>query len=282
MLTLSGIDPIRTTVNQWKQAGKTVGFVPTMGNLHDGHLALIAKARQHADHVVASIFVNPAQFGPGEDFASYPRTLAEDARKLAAAHTDVLFAPPAEEIYPDRNQTWVEVDNLGESLCGASRPGHFRGVTTVVSKLFNIVQPDLACFGEKDYQQLAIIRRMTRDLNFPIRIISVPTVREADGLALSSRNGYLTGSERSLAPSIHETLHSIRESVLAGDRDYANLTTMARETLDGLGFTTDYIEIVNADSLEAAGPDDSRLVIAAAAWLGKTRLIDNVSLTIVR
>lgn len=282
MLTLSEIAPIRTIVSQWKQAGKTVGFVPTMGNLHDGHLALIATARQHADHVVASIFVNPAQFGPGEDFASYPRTLAEDTRKLTAAHTDVLFAPAVEEIYPDKNQTWVDVDNLGEFLCGASRPGHFRGVTTVVSKLFNIVQPDLACFGEKDYQQLAIIQRMTRDLNFPIRIIKVPTVREADGLALSSRNSYLTESERSLAPSIHATLHSIRESVLAGNRDYAQLAEMARKTLDGLGFATDYIEIVNADSLETARPEDTRLVIAAAARLSKTRLIDNVSLTIVR
>lgn len=281
MNTISEIAGIRAVVTQWKQAGKTVGFVPTMGNLHDGHLSLIATARQHADHVIASIFVNPAQFGPGEDFASYPRTLSEDARKLIAAQTDVLFAPSAEEIYPHKNQTWVDVDNLGDSLCGASRPGHFRGVTTVVSKLFNIVQPDLACFGEKDYQQLAIIRRMTQDLNFPVRIISVPTVREHDGLALSSRNGYLSESERLLAPSIYKTLNHIRESVLSGDKGYAGLIQAARKTLDDLGFRTDYIEIVNADSLEPASPEDTRLVIATAAWLGKTRLIDNVSLTIV-
>src|SRR5690554_8009951 len=196
MQTVHTIAELRQQVRDWRQAGLKVAFVPTMGNLHAGHISLVETARRHADKVVASIFVNPTQFGPSEDFDSYPRTLDADSAKLAAGHCDLLFAPSIDEMYPEKNRTWVDVDDLGDYLCGASRPGHFRGVTTVVSKLFNIVQPDVACFGEKDFQQLAIIRRMSQDLFFPIEIIAVATARESNGLAMSSRNGYLSAAQK--------------------------------------------------------------------------------------
>lgn len=282
MLTLNTITATRQQVRDWKRQGLRVGFVPTMGNLHAGHIALVEEARKHADKVVASVFVNPTQFGPTEDFDAYPRTLEADGEKLAAAGTDLLFAPSVEEMYPQTNLTWVDVDRIGDHLCGASRPGHFRGVSTVVSKLFNIVEPDIACFGEKDYQQLAVIRRMVSDLCFAVKIIGLATVREADGLAMSSRNGYLNESERSLAPQLYQHLCQARDAILTGERDYPTLGVQFAKKLDTLGFQTDYFDVMNADTLAPASPQDQQLVIAAAARLGQTRLIDNLSLAIVR
>ena len=282
MQTVETISEVREQVRAWKAEGLRVGFVPTMGNLHIGHLRLVEAAREHCDRTVASIFVNPTQFGPGEDYDSYPRTLAEDQRRLDATGTDLVFAPSVEEMYPGGEPlTWVNVEGLDQYLCGASRPGHFRGVATVVTKLFNIVQPDLAAFGEKDYQQLAIIRRMVRDLCMPVEILGVPTERESDGLAVSSRNGYLSESERSLAPQLHQTLQQAREAILAGERNYPELCQRLSRTLEEQGFTVDYLDVVNAHTLAPAGPDDRHLVIAGAAWLGKPRLIDNLSLEIV-
>lgn len=280
MLTAHTIAAVRQQVLEWKRADLRVGFVPTMGNLHAGHISLVETAHHHADRVIASIFVNPTQFGPSEDFDAYPRTLEADREKLAAARCHLLFAPTMDEMYPGANRTWVDVDQLGEHLCGASRPGHFRGVTTVVSKLFNIVQPDVACFGEKDFQQLAIIRRMTRDLFFPVDIVGVPTIREPDGLAMSSRNGYLDAAQRRRAPEIHKVLQAVRSAIEAGERDHRSLESKYSQSLERAGFKVDYFQIVNADTLAPATLPDSRLVIAVAAKLGSTRLIDNVSLVI--
>ncbi|PKM22579.1 MAG: pantoate--beta-alanine ligase [Gammaproteobacteria bacterium HGW-Gammaproteobacteria-14] len=282
MHTLHTIAEVRQQVRDWRQAGLTVGFVPTMGNLHAGHISLISEARRHADRVVASIFVNPTQFGPSEDFDSYPRTLATDSEQLSAAHCDLLFAPSVDEMYPEKNRTWVDVDDLGDHLCGASRPGHFRGVSTVVSKLFNIVLPDIACFGEKDFQQLAIIRRMAQDLFFPVRIIGVATAREANGLAMSSRNGYLSETQKQQAGAIWATLSALKTAISRGERDYPALVQQGTEKLSQAGFSVDYLTISNADTLAPAALPDSRLVIAVAARLGTTRLIDNVTLSIAR
>lgn len=282
MRTVETIAEVREQVRAWKAEGLRVGFVPTMGNLHSGHLALVDVAREHSDRTVASIFVNPTQFGPGEDYESYPRTLDADLRQLEEKGTDLVFAPPVEEMYPGGEPlTWVNVDQLDQHLCGASRPGHFRGVATVVTKLFNIVAPDLAAFGEKDYQQLAIIRRMVRDLCLPVEILGVPTTREADGLAVSSRNGYLSESERTLAPELYRHLQQARDAIRAGERNYPELCQRMSRSLEDQGFRVDYFEVVNAETLAPAGPDDRQLVIAAAAWLGKPRLIDNIALEIV-
>lgn len=282
MQTLNTIAETRQQVRAWQAQGLTVGFVPTMGNLHAGHIRLVTEARQHADKVVASVFVNPTQFGPNEDFDAYPRTLAADQEKLAAAGTDLLFAPPVDEMYPETTLTWVDVDHLGDHLCGASRPGHFRGVSTVVSKLFNIVTPDIACFGEKDFQQLAVIRRMVRDLCFGVRIIGVATEREADGLAMSSRNGYLSPEERALAPQVYAHLQQARHAIEAGERDYPGLQQRLSTSLDNLGFRVDYLTVVNADTVSPATPQDTDLRVAVAARLGRTRLIDNIPVAIVR
>lgn len=282
MQTLNTIAETRQQVRAWQAQGLTVGFVPTMGNLHAGHIRLVTEARQHADKVVASVFVNPTQFGPNEDFDAYPRTLAADQEKLAAAGTDLLFAPPVDEMYPETTLTWVDVDHLGDHLCGASRPGHFRGVSTVVSKLFNIVTPDIACFGEKDFQQLAVIRRMVRDLCFGVRIIGVATEREADGLAMSSRNGYLSPEERALAPQVYAHLQQARDAIEAGERDYPGLQQRLSASLDNLGFRVDYLTVVNADTVSPATPQDTDLRVAVAARLGRTRLIDNIPVAIVR
>ncbi|WP_111658325.1 pantoate--beta-alanine ligase [Isoalcanivorax indicus] len=282
MQTLNTIADTRQQVRTWQAQGLTVGFVPTMGNLHAGHIRLITEARQHADRVVASVFVNPTQFGPNEDFDAYPRTLAADQAKLAAAGTDLLFAPPVDEMYPETTLTWVDVDHLGDHLCGASRPGHFRGVSTVVSKLFNIVTPDIACFGEKDFQQLAVIRRMVRDLCFGVRIIGVPTEREADGLAMSSRNGYLSQEERALAPQVYAHLQQARQAIEAGESDYPALQQRLSASLGSLGFRVDYLTVVNAETVSPATPQDTDLRVAVAARLGQTRLIDNIPVTIVR
>ena len=282
MLTLHTIADTRAQVRAWQASGLRVGFVPTMGNLHAGHIRLVTEARRHADKVVASIFVNPTQFGPGEDFDAYPRTLERDQARLADAGTDLLFAPAVDEMYPQQNLSWVDVDQLGEHLCGASRPGHFRGVSTVVSKLFHIVTPDVACFGEKDFQQLAVIRRMTRDLCFDIDIVGVATEREADGLAMSSRNGYLSPAERALAPQVYAHLQQARAAIEAGDTDYRGLSQRLAESLESVGFRVDYLDVVNAETVAPAAPEDRALRVAVAARLGKTRLIDNIPVAIVR
>ncbi len=283
MQTVHTVSQVREYVRGWHQKGQSVGFVPTMGNLHDGHISLIKEARARCDVVVVSIFVNPTQFGPNEDFDRYPRTLDADAAALVDAGTDLLFAPSVDEMYPlGQNQTWVDVDGLGEHLCGASRKGHFRGVTTVVSKLFNIVQPDVAVFGEKDFQQLAILRRMSEELLFPIKIVGATTSRESDGLARSSRNGFLDESERTLAPKLYQTLQQLKADIEAGEQDYQGLQSRYRDSLEQAGFQVDYLTVANARSLAPASADDTDLVVAVAAKLGNTRLIDNVSLAVVR
>ncbi|HRE55052.1 MAG TPA: pantoate--beta-alanine ligase [Candidatus Competibacter sp.] len=279
MRTVHTIAELRAQVAAWRQAGERVAFVPTMGNLHRGHIHLVERAREQAPRTVASIFVNPTQFGPNEDFAGYPRTLAEDARQLKAAGLDVLFAPPVAEIYPRplEDMTAVTVPELSGILCGASRPTHFRGVATVVGKLFNMVQPDAALFGEKDWQQLMVIRRLVEDLNFPIEIIGVPTVRETDGLAMSSRNGYLTSQERAIAPALYATLSASAQRLRAGERDYQRLADDAKAALAAAGFRPDYFEIRRAGDLKPPSGEDTHLRILAAAWLGKARLIDNLA-----
>lgn len=272
------INGLRAALRQARQAGKSIALVPTMGNLHDGHIALIQEAGRRAEFVVASIFVNPTQFGVNEDFDAYPRTLDSDATRLAEAKCDILFAPSVDEMYPDGavQNTTVNVGGITESLCGASRPGHFTGVATVVSKLFNIVQPDMALFGEKDYQQLAVIRALCSELCFPLSIIGINTRRAEDGLALSSRNGFLSEEEREKAPLIYQTLCQLRDAISGGQDDFAQLTQAANAHLKKCGFEPEYLEI-RAQDLSAATVDSKDLVILAAARLGKTRLIDNLT-----
>ena len=260
-----------------KNRGRVV-FVPTMGNLHAGHISLMEQARAHGDTVVASIFVNRLQFGPNEDFDKYPRTFADDCAKLAAAGVDVLFAPTESDLYPEPQEYTVEPPAIQHQLDGEFRPGHFRGVATVVLKLFNIVQPDAALFGKKDYQQLMVLRNMTRQLALPIDIIGGETVRAEDGLALSSRNGYLSPGERAEAPRLYRELNRIREAVRQGENDLLALETAAVDALTAAGWKTDYIAIRRQSDL--AIPDDSRqaLVVLAASRLGTTRLIDNIEI----
>ncbi|WP_028302935.1 pantoate--beta-alanine ligase [Oceanospirillum maris] len=280
MILCHSITELRATIAQRRLSeGGKVAFVPTMGNLHSGHIHLIHEAHKAGNIVVASIFVNPMQFGPNEDLESYPRTLQLDGEKLAEAGCHILFAPSANEIYPQGsdNHTQVCVPELGEELCGAARPGHFTGVTTVVSKLFNIVQPDVALFGQKDFQQLAIIRQMTQDLCLPIEIKGVPTVRGDSGLALSSRNGYLTDEERAKAPRLYQTLVEIRQSIESGESDFDKLCQQAKAQLAEYGFTPDYLSVRRQSDLKPAEAEDSTLVILAAAHLGKARLIDNIA-----
>ncbi|HFC6355804.1 pantoate--beta-alanine ligase [Neisseria lactamica] len=263
----------------WRKNAGTVAFVPTMGNLHEGHLALVREAKKRADNVVVSIFINRLQFGQGEDFDKYPRTLQQDADKLEAEGVAVIFAPDEKELYPNVEQRYnVEPPHLQNELCGKFRPGHFRGVATVVSKLFNIVLPDVACFGKKDYQQLAVIKGLTEDLNFDIEIVPVDTGRAADGLALSSRNQYLSVEERAEAPCLYRELQAVAESLKQGSLDYAGLEKRAVQSLTEHGWTVDYVEIRHADTLEVARTGDRRLVVLAAARLGATRLIDNVEI----
>lgn len=279
MQTVQHIAELRTQVAAWKRAGERVALVPTMGNLHRGHLRLVERARQLASRTVASIFVNPTQFGPNEDFAGYPRTLEEDSRELAAAGLDLLFAPEVAAIYPRplADMTQVSVPGLSQLLCGASRPIHFGGVATVVAKLLNLVQPEVAVFGEKDWQQLIIIRRMAVDLDLPVEIIGVPTVRESDGLAMSSRNGYLSAEERAIAPTLYAVLQAMAEQWRTGERDYGALENTAKARLAAAGFRPDYVEIRRADDLQRPEPGDAALRIFAAAWLGRARLIDNLA-----
>ncbi|WP_313327485.1 pantoate--beta-alanine ligase [Pseudomonas qingdaonensis] len=282
MNTVKTILELRAAVARARSEGKRIGFVPTMGNLHSGHAALVTKAAQRADFVVTSIFVNPLQFGANEDLDKYPRTLAADQEKLLQAGCHLLFTPNVEEMYPDgmASQTLVSVPHLSEGLCGASRPGHFEGVATVVSKLFNMVQPDLAVFGQKDFQQLAVIRALVRDLNLPIQIIGEPTVRAEDGLALSSRNGYLTDAQRATAPTIYRTLSRIAQAIGQGRRDFEVLIAEGRQQLVEAGFKPDYLEIRQALNLRPAAAHDRDLVILVAAVLGATRLIDNLHLNL--
>ena len=264
-------------VRAWRKTAGRLAFVPTMGNLHEGHLALVTQARRHSEAVIVSIFVNRLQFGQGEDFDSYPRTFEADCAKLEAAQDDALFLPDERALYPRIRQDFnVEPPHLQNELCGAFRPGHFRGVATVVTKLFNIVQPDVACFGKKDYQQLAVLRGMVADLNMPIDIVPVDTGRAADGLALSSRNGYLSAEERAEAPRLYRQLSLIRDALQAGSNDYAGLEAVAHADLTAHGWQVDYVEIRAADTLEIAHAGERHIVILAAARLGKTRLIDNI------
>ncbi|THB72132.1 MAG: pantoate--beta-alanine ligase [Gammaproteobacteria bacterium] len=279
MKTVHTIAELREEVRKQKAAGNKVGFVPTMGNLHEGHISLVEKANEVSDFVIASIFVNPLQFGAGEDLDTYPRTLPEDQQKLEAADTDLLFAPSVTEMYPNGNaaQTTVTVpDELTDTLCGASRPGHFCGVTTVVTKLFGMVQPDLAVFGEKDYQQLAVIRRMTNDLCLPVEIIGMPTVREDDGLAKSSRNGFLTDEQRSKAVFINQLLKETIARIESGDKAFKDMEQLAIERLKQDGFEPDYFAIRQQDTLKDATAKDNKIVVLVAAKLGTPRLIDNM------
>lgn len=278
MEIVTTVDMLRARVQFWRRGNQRIAFVPTMGNLHAGHLRLVERARELAERVVVSGFVNPLQFGPDEDLDRYPRTLEADRKSLDNLGVDLFFVPGVEEMYPRGLElaTRVQVPALGERLCGAFRPGHFDGVATVVAKLFNMVQPHTALFGRKDYQQLAIIRRMVADLDWPIDIEAVDTVREPDGLALSSRNQYLGEAERQLAPRLFQTLQQLAGRIRAGERDYAVLGREGMEALSAAGFRPDYVEVLDADSLEA--PAEGRpLVVLAAAWLGQTRLIDNLS-----
>lgn len=279
MRTVHSLKELRTILRGYRQQGKTIGLVPTMGNLHDGHISLVRKATEAADVVVTSIFVNPMQFGANEDLDTYPRTLADDQEKLRLAGNTLVFAPTAEEIYPEglARQTRVVVPEVSEGHCGASRPGHFEGVATVVSMLFNMVQPDFAVFGEKDFQQLAVIRKMARDLLIPVEVIGAPTVREADGLAKSSRNGYLSEEERAIAPTLYRALETTVAELASGRTDFEALETEAQQTLTGAGFRPDYFNIVNSQTLKPATAEDPELTVLAAAFLGPTRLIDNLS-----
>ncbi|RUR52086.1 pantoate--beta-alanine ligase [Vreelandella populi] len=277
MRTLRDITDLRSTLGEYRKRDQRIALVPTMGNLHAGHLALVTKARQHADIVVTSLFVNPMQFGPNEDLDAYPRTFAEDQAKLVDAGCHVLFAPTNTVLYPNglSTQTRVRVPKVSEGLCGGARPGHFDGVSTVVTLLFNLVQPDVACFGEKDYQQLAVIRKFVRDLHMPIEIIGVPIVRAEDGLALSSRNGYLNAAERATAPALYRILCTLRDALEQGEPIEAVLH-QGHQDLTAAGFIPDYLELrdthlnpVSAVTLDA--------VLLAAAKLGPTRLLDNLS-----
>ena len=266
-------------LRDWRREAGSVAFVPTMGNLHEGHLALVREAAKRADQVVVSIFVNRLQFGQGEDFDRYPRTLEQDAAKLAGEGVAVLFAPSEQELYPNVAQQYnVEPPNLQNELCGAFRPGHFRGVATVVAKLFNIVEPDYACFGKKDYQQLVILQGMAADLNFGVEIVPVDIGRAADGLALSSRNQYLSEAERKQAPQLYRELQAIARAVENGNRNYAALEQQAAANLKQAGWQVDYVEIRHAGNLQVAHVGDSELVVLAAARLGNTRLIDNIEI----
>ncbi|AKX92970.1 pantothenate synthetase [Moorella thermoacetica] len=281
MELLQTIAAVRNYVAAARQRGLSIGLVPTMGYLHEGHLSLARAARQQNDVVIMSIFVNPTQFGPNEDFARYPRDLERDRELAAGAGVDAVFAPAVEEMYPAGYATYVQVEGLTEVLCGASRPGHFRGVTTVVSKLFNIVQPDRAYFGQKDYQQALVIKRMVRDLNFPIEIITIPTVREADGLALSSRNKYLTPEQRRSALSLHRALHLGSDLIKAGEREAAVVRrAMEKEITAWPETRIDYVAISDADTLKPLEKIAGRVLLALAVWVGNTRLIDNVVLEV--
>jgi len=275
---ISTTEALREQLSDWRHSGDHIALVPTMGNLHEGHLSLVSLARKHAERVVVSIFVNPTQFGAGEDFENYPRSLERDKRRLQRLNTDLLFVPDVETMYPFGidNATSVTVPVLTDDLCGSYRPGHFDGVTSVVSRLFSLVQPDVAVFGQKDYQQQMVIRRLSEDLSLPIEIITGPTMREEDGLAKSSRNQYLSDEERALAPNLHTTLESIGKDLESGKRNYNELEERAVTELGKLGFEPEYVSVRRAVNLDLPDRDNDDLVILAAARLGQARLIDNI------
>ena len=281
MKVVNSISALREQITAWRQQGLKICFVPTMGNLHAGHISLVTEAKKHADKIVSSIFVNPMQFGANEDIDNYPRTLDDDIAKLTAEGCDLLFTPTPDIIYPKGldKQTYVEVLDVADGHCGESRPGHFRGVATVVCKLFNLVQPDSACFGLKDYQQVQVIQTMVEDLSMPIDIIPVPTVREASGLALSSRNNYLTAEEKAIAPALNENLRWLAEQIQdtsGKQQDFESLAKQAAQQINDAGLKTDYLHICHARTLAPATSNDKELVILAAAHCGKARLIDNL------
>ncbi len=278
MNTVKNLQQLRAAISRARSEGKRIAFVPTMGNLHAGHIALIQHATERADFVVASIFVNPLQFGANEDLDSYPRTLVADQSKLLEAGCNLLFTPDAQDMYPQgmAQQTIVSVPGVSTGLCGGSRPGHFDGVATIVCKLLNMVQPDIALFGEKDFQQLAVIRKMVTDLNMQVQIFGVPIVRDHDGLALSSRNGYLSAQQRAAAPALQQCLQALKAQIKNGRRDYAMLFEQFDTDLQAAGFRLDYVELRDALSLQPAEVDSTQLVLLAAAYLGSTRLIDNL------
>lgn len=279
MNKIIAVTELRQCITQWRKAGEHIAFVPTMGNLHQGHLSLVSKAKELADKVIVSIFVNPLQFDEQSDLSAYPRTLDADIAQLSAVECDAVFIPPVDEIYPTGmdGQTIVTVPNMDDKLCGQARAGHFDGVATVVAKLFNLVQPDLAIFGEKDYQQLLLIKKMVFDLNLPIEIKGLPTFREKYGLAMSSRNQYLTEQQRELASSLYRILNEIRIKLEGGSQNFFELEQQAIAELKQLGFEPDYVDIRQAGNLEPVKPSDKELRILLAARLGQARLIDNIS-----
>ena len=282
MQAITTKEELQELLTEWRHNNEHVALVATMGNLHEGHIRLVELAREHAERVVVTIYVNPTQFGPDEDFADYPRTLERDTRRLKKVSADVLFIPSDETVYPFGHDcaTVVSVPGLTENFCGASRPGHFDGVTTVVARLFALVQPDVAVFGQKDYQQQLVIRYMAEDLNLPIRIITAETIREDDGLAMSSRNQYLTDEEREIAPELHRILDRIGLELQNGKRDFPGLESQAIAELEEAGFTIDYVAVRRAENLAPPDRDCDELVILAAVHLGKARLIDNIVVTI--
>jgi len=275
---ISTVEALREQLADWRHAGDHIALVPTMGSLHEGHLSLVEIAREHAERVVVSVFINPTQFAQGEDFGEYPRTLERDKRRLKKVKADLLFVPDIDTIYPFGvdNATSVTVPALTDGLCGEFRPGHFDGVTTVISRLFSIVQPDVAVFGQKDYQQQLVIRRMAEDLSLPIKIVCGETRREEDGLAMSSRNQYLTDDERAIAPKLHELIDEIGRGLAAGQRNYEELESAGFEKLEALGFKPEYVSIRRAENLDVPDRDCDELVVLVSAHLGKARLIDNL------
>jgi pantoate--beta-alanine ligase len=278
MDTVTTVAAVREHVRRWRSEGRRVAFVPTMGNLHTGHVSLIEAARRHGDRFVASIFVNPMQFGPNEDYAQYPRTPTKDADMLAEAGCNLMFMPDVAQIYPNGSEraTRVDVPSLSRVLDGEFRPGHFEGVSTIVATLFHIVEPDVAIFGEKDFQQLTIIRRMVADLCMAVEIVGAPTVRDSDGLAMSSRNQYLTSAERQVAPRIYQTLRAAASRLQAGDTEFSSIERTGVEALAKAGMKPDYFSVRRAQDLRAPAPDTKHLVVLTAARLGKARLIDNI------
>jgi len=279
MQTVARVDALRQQIKQWREDKLSIAFVPTMGNLHQGHLSLVNKARQLADKVVVSVFVNPLQFDDKNDLSAYPRTLAADVEKLESVACDLLFTPTADIIYPNgmEGQTIITVPGMDDKLCGQARPGHFDGVATVVAKLFNLVQADIAVFGEKDYQQLLLIKKMVTDLNIPVQILGADTHREQNGLAMSSRNQYLTAPQRQQAALLYQTLLAVKKKIEQGEHDFVTLEQAAFDDLKQSGFSPDYVDIRRADDLDRAKPDDRAFRILVAARLGNARLIDNIA-----
>lgn len=282
MIVVNDSESLREALGDWRLGGEHIALVPTLGNLHDGHLSLVTHAREHAERIVVSIFVNPTQFSEGEDFEQYPRTLERDKRLLKKVNADILFVPDVDTMYPFGldNATSVTVPVLTADFCGAFRPGHFDGVTSVVSRLFSIVQPDVALFGQKDYQQQLVIRRLVADLRLPLEIVSVPTKREEDGLALSSRNQYLSEEQRELAPTLYSVLQGVGRDLQAGKRNYEELEQQAMDELSTAGFEPEYLGIRRAENLESPNRDDDEIVVLAAVRLGDARLIDNILVSI--